>query len=210
VIIDPATFLPYIVRTTEQHPIYGDSTNDLVFFNYTAAPGSSLMFPRHVQTVYNSTSTLLDAPLEDFIVETVEINPDFSHDFFEGIPENQSMFPKAAPHKVDGVTHAHLTEYSSNLLWSYTDNSTVQDLAAIAPVKGLPTVHWLIVKDDYLGVKQAIIEFENEVIIGDAAPTWSLNVIEWVKENIGKPITYVFVSSNTSILRSAYELTSSA
>lgn len=194
-IIDPTTFLPYIVRTMEQHPIYGSSTNDLVLSNYTAANGSPLMFPQHIQTVYNSTSTLLDAPLEDFVIELVEINPNFTQDFFDGISEEQSMFPKAAPHKVDGVTHAHLTEYSSNLLWSYIDNSTAQDLSAVAPVEGLPTVHWLIVKDDFLGVKQIIIEFENEVIMGDAAPTWALAAIDWVKENIGKPITHVFVSN---------------
>lgn len=192
VIFDPETFLPYIVRTTEQHPIYGASFNDLVFNNYTSVPGSSLLFPQHVQTVYSATTSLLNSPLEDFIVESIEINPTFPEDFFDGLPQDQSMSPKSAPHKVDGITHAHLTEYSSNMLWSGLDNTTVHDLKVSVPVNGLPTVYWMVLKDDYLGVKQMVIEFESEVIVGDAPPDWSNLVLEWIKENINKPVTYLF------------------
>lgn len=90
------------------------------------------------------------------------------------------------------------------MLWSYTSNSSAKDLQAKAPAKGLPTVHWLIPKDDFLGVKQMLIEFKNEVIVGDCAPTWSLAVVEWVKENIRKPITYVFVSLRFSTRMSVH------
>ena len=143
--------------------------------------------------MYNATSTPLDAVLEDFVVDSIEVDPSFSADFFEGIPEDQSFFPKSAPQKVEGISHARLTEFNSNLLWTGITNSTVEGLKAKAPVAGLPTVHWFILNEDSLGVKQMIIEFDDEVIFGDAAPQWSKSAIAWIKEKIGKPITHVFV-----------------
>lgn len=194
IIFNPDTFLPSIVRTSEIHPIYGEATNDLVLSDFKAVSNSSLLFPHYIQTVYNSKSTLLDATLEDFIVDYIDVNPSFPTKFFEGIPEDQSFFPKAAPHKVEGITHARLTEFSTNMLWAGISNNTIEDIHTESPIAGLPTVHWLVLEDDQLGVKQIIIEFEDGVIVGDAAPKWSKIIIEYVKEKIGKPITHVFVS----------------
>lgn len=199
IVFDPATNFPYIIRTIEQHPIYGECTNDLVLTNYKKENRTGLYFPSYIQTVYNASSTNLDATLEDFYVESVITNPQFPEDFFDGIPLNQSFIPKASPHEVAGISHARLTEFSSNMVYSGIPNTTVDDIKGETPVDGLPQVHWLIVDDSFLGVKQMIIEFEHEVIMSDAAPQWSLNAIQWVKKNIGKPISYVFVRLSSNL-----------
>ncbi|KAM5344363.1 hypothetical protein ACJ41O_012900 [Fusarium nematophilum] len=189
IIMDPKLKVPYIIRTTEDHPIYGASTNDLYLSDYKNASG--IMFPHGVQTVYNSTSQHLNAVLEDFIIEEVTIDPKFPTSFFDGIPEDKSFSPKAAPSKVKGISHARLTEFSSNMLWSGGKNTTVKDLK-VKTLDDLPYVHWIILDDDALGVKQMLIEFEEEVIVCDAPPQWAQVVIEWVAKNLKKPITHVW------------------
>lgn len=195
VIFDPSSNLPYIVRTIEDHYIYGPSTNDLYLTNYTAVDG--IHFPHHIQTVYNSSQNL-DAPLEDYVVEEVIPNPDFPSGFFNGLPEDQSMPPKVAPKKVEGISHARITEFSSNMLWGGITNATVGGLKVEQPVPGLSSVHWLILDDEFLGVKQFVIEFENEIIVGDAPPQWTSVVIEWIAQNLKKPITHLWVSLSSN------------
>ncbi|KAK7408439.1 hypothetical protein QQX98_009366 [Neonectria punicea] len=191
VIFDPSSNLPYIVRTSENHAIYGASTFDLYLTNYKSVDG--LKFPHQVQSVYNTSSQNLNAVIEDYMIEQITPNPDFSSSYFDGISEEESMLPKAAPHKVRGVSHAHLTEFSSNMLWSGTSKkTTAKDLRGEQPVDGLPSVHWLVLEDETLGVKQMLIEFETEVIVCDAVEQYSDSVIEWVAENLKKPITYLW------------------
>lgn len=190
VIFDPSSNLPYIVRTTETHAIYGASTNDLYLTNYKSVSG--MLFPHQIQTIYNSTSQNLDAALEDFIVEEITINSDFPPNFFSGLPESESMFPKSPPRKVQGIPHWRLTEFTSNMLWAGITNATVEGLKVQQPVAGLPNVHWLILDDATLGVKQMILEFENEVIVCDAPPQWTDVVIKWIKMNLKKPITHLW------------------
>ena len=192
VIFDSSTNLPYIVRTEENHAIYGACTNDLYLSNYKAVNG--VQFPHQVQTIYNSSTQLLNAVLEDYIIESITVNPQYPENFFQGLAEEKSFFPKAVPKKVNGISHARITEFSTNMLWSGITNATVQGLRAEQPIEGLPSVHWLIFDDDQLGVKQVILEFETEVIVCDAPPQWTSKVIEWIAQNINKPITYVFVS----------------
>ncbi|KAH7139969.1 hypothetical protein B0J13DRAFT_478345 [Dactylonectria estremocensis] len=190
VIFDPATNLPYIVRTFEDHAIYGASTFDLYLNDYKTVEG--LNFPHQIQSVYNSSSQNLDAVLEDYTIEQITLNPKFPSGFFDGIAEEESMFPKAAPRKVQGFSHARITEFSSNMLWSGLKNTTAEDLKSKQPIPGLPSVHWLILEGDELGVKQLIIEFETEVIVCDAAPQHSISVIQWIAENLKKPITHLW------------------
>lgn len=194
-IFSPSSGLPYIVRSIEDHSIYGSSTNDLYLTNYQAV--NNIMFPHSVQTVYNSLSQLLDATIEDYIIEEIDLNPEFPSDFFDGLAANESTAPKAAPEKVAGISHARITEFQSNMLWGGITHSDVDDLQAQQPVPELPTVHWLVLDNDTLGVKQLIIEFENEVIVGDAPPQWTGSVIQWIAQNLKKPITYLWVSSRS-------------
>lgn len=192
VIFHQSSGLPYIVRSEEDHSIYGASTNDLYLTNYRAVNG--LMFPHTIQTVYSSSQQALDATLEDYTIEQVDLAPEFPFNFFDGLAANESMTPKAAPMKVPGISHARITEFESNMLWGGITHSDVEDLQAQQPVPGLPTVHWLALDNDTLGVKQLIIEFETEVIVGDAPPQWTSSVIQWVAQYLNKPITHLWVS----------------
>lgn len=194
VVLHPSSGLPYLVRSIEDHSIYGASTNDLYLTNYKAVNG--LMFPRSIQTVYNSSQQFLDATLEDYIIEQVEVSPEFPSTFFDGLAANESVTPQAAPMKVPGVSHARITEFQSNMLWGGITHSDVDELQVQQPVPDLPTVHWLALDNDTLGVKQLIIEFDNEVIVGDAPPQWTSSVIQWVAQHLKKPITHLWVSAN--------------
>ncbi|KAJ4212592.1 hypothetical protein NW759_011629 [Fusarium solani] len=190
VIFDTRTHLPHIVRTIEDHMIYGPSTSDLYLSDYKTVKG--IKFPHLVQTVYNSTAEKLDATLEDYIIEEITVNPKFSRNFFQGLPEGKGFFPKAAPKKVEGITHARIGEFSLNGLWAGITKSTVDTIKGEKPVPGLPNVHWIILDPDQLGVKQFIIEFEDHLIVGDAPPQHTKEVIKWIKKNINKPITHLW------------------
>ncbi|KAI8715270.1 hypothetical protein NCS52_01034400 [Fusarium sp. LHS14.1] len=190
VIFNTRTHLPHIVRTVEDYMIYGPSTSDLYLSNYKAVKG--IKFPHLVQTVYNSTVEKLDATLEDYIIEEITVNPKFSRSFFQGLPDGKGFFPKAAPKKVEGYTHARIGEFSLNGLWAGLTTSTVDTIKGKKPVPGLPNVYWIILDDDQLGVKQFIIEFEDHLIVGDAPPQHTKEVIKWIKKNINKPITHLW------------------
>ena len=84
----PDTFLPYIIRSYEYHEIFGESVNDFVIYNYTEVAG--VHFPRRVKIVYNEDNLLLDT-----IIDTIEVNPSFPPDFFQGLPSsrvNETVF----------------------------------------------------------------------------------------------------------------------
>ncbi|RSL46596.1 hypothetical protein CEP53_010263 [Fusarium sp. AF-6] len=190
VIFDTRTHLPHIVRTIEDHMIYGPSTSDLYLSDYKSVKG--IKFPHLVQTVYNSTAEKLDATLEDFIIEEITVNPKFSRNFFQGLPDGKGFFPKAAPKKVEGITHARIGEFSLNGLWAGITKSTVDTIKSEKHVPGMPNVHWILLDPDQLGVKQFIIEFEDHVIVGDAPPQHTKEVIKWIKKNVNKPITHLW------------------
>ncbi|KAH7204798.1 hypothetical protein DER44DRAFT_811991 [Fusarium oxysporum] len=194
IIFDASSHLPHIIRTEENHMIYGPSTNDLYLSQYKAIEG--IKFPHTFQTVYNSTTQKLDATLEEFIVEEITINPKFPKNYFNGLSEGKGFFPKEAPKRTEGLSHAHILEFSSNMLWSGPgsgiSNNSVDSIKHKNIVPGLPNAHWLIVNDEFLGVKQFVIEFEDHVIVGDAPPQWTKQVIEWIDKNIGKPIKYLW------------------
>jgi hypothetical protein len=179
----------------ENHAIYGPSTNDLVFSDYVTTSG--IQFPHHIQTIYN-TSQNLNAPLEEFVVQNVTVDPQFPSNFFDGLPEGQSESPKAAPKKLTGLDDWQVTEFSSNMLWAGRYEEEL--LRAESPVPELPNVYWLILDDDSLGVRQMVIEFEDEVIVGDAPPQYSKSVINWVDRTLKKPITHLWVCAMPSNL----------
>lgn len=78
----PDTYLPYIVRSYEDHHIYGNSTSDFVLYNYTTVAG--VQFPRRIKLMYNEDNMLIDT-----LIDTVEVNPTFTADFFQSIPLSQ-------------------------------------------------------------------------------------------------------------------------
>jgi hypothetical protein len=95
VIFDPDTFLPYLVRSYEDHLIFGNSTSDFVLTNYSEVQG--LKFPQTVQLMYNQNSLI-----QHTIRDTITVNPSFAPNFFAGLPLSQvnqtlSSLPPSAP-----------------------------------------------------------------------------------------------------------------
>ncbi|EXA31335.1 hypothetical protein FOVG_17385 [Fusarium oxysporum f. sp. pisi HDV247] len=175
IIFDASSHLPHIIRTEANHMIYGPSTNDLYLSQYKAIEG--IKFPHTFQTVYNSTTQKLDATLEEFIVEEITINPKFPKNYFNGLSEGEGFFPKEAPKRTEGLSHAHILEFSSNMLWSGPGSGISNNpVDSIKHKTSFPFV----------------IEFEDHVIVGDAPPQWTKQVIEWIDKNIGKPIKYLW------------------
>ncbi|KAM0430061.1 hypothetical protein ACHAPT_006067 [Fusarium lateritium] len=197
VILDPKSKVPYIIRTAEQHPIYGESTKDLYLSDYKKVKG--IQFPHLVQTIYNSTTQNLNQVIEDFVIDEVTLNPKFPSGFFDGLDEEKSFAPKSGPKKIPGVPDGLVTEWNTNMLGSAFKNASIENLKVETPLKDLPYVHWVIVDDgDDMGAKQLVIEFEDEVIVCDAPPQWSKAVMQWVAENLKKPITHVAPSHHHS------------
>jgi hypothetical protein len=52
VLFDPDTYLPFAIRTYEDHPFFGPSPNDLRVYDYIRVDG--LMIPRHFKVMYNN------------------------------------------------------------------------------------------------------------------------------------------------------------
>ncbi|EXM19340.1 hypothetical protein FOTG_12595 [Fusarium oxysporum f. sp. vasinfectum 25433] len=185
-IVDPDTYLPYIIRTEEQHPIYGYATKDVYLSNYKEVQG--IKFPHTIQTIYNSSSQRLGVVLEDFVIDKINATVEFPKDFFDPGSDGQNRIMQK---KTPGVPSGLVTDYSTSLLGSPVKNVSVDALKSIRPVD-LLQLYWLIIDDSHdLGFKQLIIEFENEVIVCDAPPFWSEAVMEWIKKTIGKKVTYV-------------------
>ena len=119
-------------------------------------------------------------------------NPDFSADFFEGLEESKSATPRAAPAKIPEYSHAEIGEYWTNALWSGPYTGTYDNITTETLGPDLPNAHKLLVENSPI-VEHLILDFEDGVIVYEAPPHQTDLVIRWVKENLKKPITHVFV-----------------
>lgn len=194
VIFDPATNLPFIIRSYEEHPILGICTSDLQLTNYTSVDG--ILFPQRFQTIYN-TPLESNAVLEDFLVEDIKINPSFPHTFFEGLSANESDTIRVAPAKIAKVSHAEIGEFNSNMMWSGGE-LTAKYMSGSNPVADLPHLWNLLSNDTNLPYAQLVMEFEDGVIVADAPPHQTRSTIQWVEDNLRKPITHFWVRNRNS------------
>ncbi|RBQ80985.1 hypothetical protein FVER14953_10687 [Fusarium verticillioides] len=186
IVVNSETYLPYIVRSEEQHPIYGNATKDVYLSNYRDVQG--IKFPHTIQTIYSSSSQRLNVVLEDFVIGKINATAKLGDNFFDLVPHGQKV---NISEKHPDVPSGLVTDYSTSLLGSPVKNVGVEALKS-ARLVDLPQVYWLIIDDGHdLGFKQRIIEFETEVIVCDAPPLWSEAVMEWVEKNIGKKVTYM-------------------
>jgi hypothetical protein len=63
IILNGTDYLPYMIRTYENHAIFGNSTNDLILSSYSeveADEGCKLLLPHRFQTRYNTAGILED------------------------------------------------------------------------------------------------------------------------------------------------------
>ncbi|KAM0418903.1 hypothetical protein ACHAPT_012168 [Fusarium lateritium] len=186
VAFDLETKLPFIIRSFEDHAIFGRTENDLRLFNYTEVDG--IQFPTHRLILQNGVSVV-----EQTVFSKVTPNPDFSGDFFEGLEEGKSATPRAAPAKILGYSHAEIGEWWTNALWSGPYAGTYDNITTETLGPDLPNAHRLLVENN-LVLEHLILDFEDGVIVYEAPPHQTDLVIRWIKENLKKPITHVFAT----------------
>lgn len=196
-LIDDATSLPYAIRSKEQHKVFGASTSDIVFSNFTsvAVEGkSSISLPHRVQTVYNNAFVL-----EDFTVDKFELNADVAEDFFKAAPppDADNHSPLGAPMVQDQYTRSDVHEFFEAGLWNGESvqgmNTSQVVVKPIFPNGNSPHIQALYV--GYADYVQMLVEFEDGLLITDAPAHRSKVVLQWVKENMkGKKITHVVPS----------------
>lgn len=160
VIFDSTTHLPYIIRSYEDHHVFGPSTSDLLVYNYTSVAG--VMMPHRFKTIYNN-----DYLLADFLVTDISVNPSFPSNFFDGVAASESTSPKVAPATDPEYSHAEIGEWSANMLWSGKYTGTLANLSATHPLPNLPQL-WHLIFNDAPAYTQLAMEFEKGVIVADS------------------------------------------
>ena len=193
IFFNATTNLPYIVRTIEENEVFGKVSNDILLYNYTSVDG--VMFPQRVQNVYNGT-----AVLEDFVIRGISTNPAFPTGFFDGISSNDSvLFPKTAPKTDPEYGHAELHEVWSNGLYTGGYRGTLANLTVQYPLDDVPNLRYLQFADSP-SYSQIVVEIGKGVIVMDSPKHQTQLVIQWIKDNLKKPITHIFVRALPSKL----------
>lgn len=191
IILDANTHLPYIIRSFEDHQIFGPSTNDLMVYNYTSING--VMFPRRFKIVYNNVHLLAD-----FLVDRVDVNPVFPAGFFNPLPISANA-PVPALEISTEYGSAEIGEYSSNMLYNGKYTGTLGNLSATNPIESLPNL-WALTFKDSPAYSQMVMEFEDAVIVTDAPPHQSHLVIQWVQQTLERNISHIWVRNSASCL----------
>ncbi|KAM6485397.1 hypothetical protein HDV62DRAFT_404146 [Trichoderma sp. SZMC 28011] len=195
------TGLPYAIRSTETHEIYGASTNDVVFSNYASVSlgkSQTFKYPNRIQTIYNEVYVL-----EDYTISQISANPQFPDGYFKALPptppagsppDNVAQLPRTDNEYPRSEVH----EFYETGLWfgPFGQQNNVSSVVAkpVFPGGNVPQIVNLYVGTvpDYV---QLLVEFEDGLVITDAAPHRSKIILQWVKENYpGKSITHVVPS----------------
>ena len=204
-LINTTSHLPYAVRSQEYHVVYGNSTSDLVLSAWAevniGGQGSNteanLLLPYRLQTIYNSKSVL-----EDFMVDAISINAELSQDFFKpdilrqrsnGQSETFSKLSK--PSRSPEYPRSEVHELFETGLWSgpWGEYYNVSDVVISHPFPSFKQISTIYV--GYPDYVQILVEFEDGLLITDAAPHRSKIILDWVDMNMrGKRITYVVPS----------------
>ncbi|KAK9444714.1 hypothetical protein VB005_01778 [Metarhizium brunneum] len=186
VIFDSITHYPRIIRSFEDHAIFGRTTHDLQLFNYTEVSG--IQFPTRQMVLYNG-----DAIIEDAVVSKITINPDFGSGLFDGLSANETKTQPEPPKMIPGYSHAEIGEYWYNTLWGGQYTGTLANLSVTQPAADLPRVHKLLFLDSP-SLEQLVLEFDDSVIVFEAPAHQTDLVIGWIQEKLKKPITHLWPS----------------
>ncbi|KAI9664131.1 MAG: hypothetical protein M1821_007622 [Bathelium mastoideum] len=173
--------LPYMVRAYEWHKIFGNSTSDVIFSNFSTF--GSILLPQRIQTVYNTFNMI-----EDFFIDRIEINPHWPAGYFEPESNNTRMPPAQSAEYPRSEVH----EFFESALWTGPFPYNTSDVIIEYPVSGVQAIKSIYVGfNDYV---QLLVEFNEGFLITDASPLRSKIIIEWVKRNSAKKILYVVPS----------------
>lgn len=200
-LIDEISMMPCAVRSREMHPVFGNSTNDLVFSQWSKvdvhakgkAGKKAILLPHRLQTVYNEVSSL-----EDFVIDSISINQVLAPDTFAGTPApngtDGGRTPKT-PAVSDDYPRSEVHEAFESGLWGgpFTPFANVSNVVIKHPIPGFKDISTVwIAYPDYV---QVLVELDDGLIITDAAPHRSKVMLDWVDQNMkGKRITHVVPS----------------
>lgn len=176
-----ANNLPYMVRSFEQHKIFGPSTSDVIFSNYSSF--GSVLLPQRFQTVYNTFNMV-----EDFFIDNFRINPSWSADYFN--PSSNTT--RVAPAQSLEYPRSEVHEFFETALWGGPFLFNVSDVTVEYPVPGVQAIKSVYV--GYADYVQLLVEFDEGFLITDAPPHRSRILLDWIKQNTQKKISYVVPS----------------
>jgi hypothetical protein len=98
------------------------------------------------------------------------------------------------------VTNSALTAYIgekyANYLWFGRFNFTAADFDAQQPYTDMPGV-WVIRMPGVASYRQILLESEGYVVVLDAPGDQAQVLQEWIRINIGKPVSQVWVSQRS-------------
>ena len=182
-VIDNKTSLPHMVRSNEQHKIFGNSTSDLILSNYSSF-GSALL-PQRFQTVYNSYNMI-----EDFFADTIILDPSFPSTYFSPTSTNTT---RAAPSQSIVYPRSEVHEFFETALWEGPSPYNISSVVVEYPIPSLPAIRSIHVGEaDYF---QLLVEFSFGLLITDASPFQSRTILDWVAQNYpNKSVTHVVPS----------------
>lgn len=200
-LVNNGTWLPYAVRSTENHGVYGQSTNDVVFSNYanvSFGTSRTINYPTLIQTIYNDIYVI-----EDITVENITANAQFPTDFFRAVPQDApegvpgDPYHPHAPHTDEEYPRSEVHEFYESGIWygpfGKALNASSVVVKPVFPGGNVPQIQNLCVGGP--GYTQLLIEFDDGLVITDAPAHRSKLILQWVKENMhGKKITHVVPS----------------
>lgn len=195
-LIDTTSHLPYAIRSSEDHIVYGNSTSDLVFSNWhTVSVGNtSILLPHRFHTVYNS-----EMVLEDFILDAISMNEEFPSDFFDGHQgtDDSSGPPlteeESAPSQSSEYPRSEVHEFFESGLWSGPFGFNTSDVVIGYPFPDFKRIMTIYI--GYADYVQILVEHDDGLLITDAPPHRSKIILDWVDVNMhGKRITHVVPS----------------
>ena len=174
--------LPYMVRSYEQHRIFGNSTSDVIFSNYSTF--GSILLPQRIQTVYNNFNMI-----EDMFLDDISVNPGWSAGFFDPDSTNTTSM---APDQSAEYPRSEVHEFFEAGLWGGPFPYNVSDLVIEYPIPSIPAIKsvWI----GYADYVQFLIDLDEGFLVTDAPPHRSKIILEWVKQNSNKNITHVVPS----------------
>lgn len=187
VLFHPESYLPYVIRSLDAHPLFGLSSYDLLLNNYTRVNG--IAFPMRYTTILNNNKFI-----GDYKVGEVLVNPLLDETTFS-TPQNGST--SQTPVRDEEYTFGEMHTWSSSYMWYGRWSRTVDDFSITQPITDLPGLWYLDPGDVPPAYKQLILNFEHAVVVLDATPHQSRLILQWVQDNLGKNVTHVWVSLTT-------------
>ncbi|KAL2681191.1 hypothetical protein Neosp_008798 [[Neocosmospora] mangrovei] len=183
VILDPETYLPYIVRSYENHKIFGRSTHDLLLQDYALVHG--IMLPHRFKIYYNG-----DLLLTDYVADEVLVNTNLEPTLFNapGSPGEANI-----PIRDSSYDFAEIGGFYQSYLWNGPYGGTLSNVSASNPYPDLPGV-WIVVVEDAPLYRQMVLELNDSVIVLDAPPHQSHLIMQWTLKTLGKAVTHVWPS----------------